>query len=129
MKKIFCACLISILLFSLSISAFAEVDLSSMSVDELNELRMQIENEIVKKGGDLQIGSGTYIGGEDIAPGTYELKVIGDTLTTYMLYPAEGNFVADYITDEAYTRITINNGDKLELIDPCFLRKAAKIGF
>lgn len=129
MKKIFCACLISILLFSLSISAFAEVDLSSMSVDELNELRMQIENEIVKKGGDLQIGSGTYIGGEDIAPGTYELKVIGDTLTTYMLYPAEGNFVADYITDEAYTRITINDGDKLELIDPCFLRKAAKIGF
>ncbi len=131
MKKLIVSLLTLVLCLSLSFLAFAEVDLTSKSVNELNELRVQIESEILNKGGDVRIETGTFIGGADIAPGSYEFKMIEeDFLTTYILYPADGSsFIANYIESDAYTRITINEGDKLELSDPCYIRKAGKIGF
>lgn len=131
MKKLIASILAIVLCFSLSVMAIAEVDLASMSVNELNELRVQIENEILSKGGDVRIETGTFVGGTDIAPGSYEFKKIEEgTNATYLLSRADGSdFIADFISHETYTRIIINEGDELQITDPCYIRKGGKIGF
>lgn len=49
MKRFISFTLALVLCFSLSIPALAAIDVSSMSVNELNELLGEIENQILKK--------------------------------------------------------------------------------
>ena len=130
MKRFISFTLALVLCFSLSIPALAAIDVSSMSINELNELLGEIENQILKKGGDVQIPDGTYFGGTDIAAGSYDFKAVNADLVTYFIYPkGDKPMSADYIDSDSYTRITINEGDKFMITDPCYMRKAAKFGF
>ena len=59
---------------SMAVSA-ADMDISGLSVDELLQLRTEVDEAIMSKGGAVVIGYGKYEAGVDIAPGQYTLKV------------------------------------------------------
>lgn len=73
MRKIIAIFVGLLMLFSIP-ALGEEFNLSSMTIDELIELRNTIDNEIGSRIGfpDRQIGTGQYIVGEDIAAGKYE---------------------------------------------------------
>lgn len=112
------------------ISAYADVDLKSMDVNDLNELRVEIENEILSKGGDVQIASGKYKCGKDLAEGSYELKLLEDKFAAYNIYDSNNEQIeVNYLHYDSYVRVTIEKGMTLEISHPCFIRKAAILGF
>lgn len=83
MKKILAALMMCILL---AVPAFAEtVDLSSMSLDELIQLRDAVQNEISARIGSdsMAIASGKYIVGTDIKAGYY-LLVVDSVVVKYV---------------------------------------------
>lgn len=79
MKKFLAMILMVMLAVSISVTAMseeAEIDLASLSLEELIELRDSATQEIYSRIGfsfeDNQIGSGYYVVGEDIKAGQYE---------------------------------------------------------
>ena len=74
MKRMF------VLLFSVVLSlcvfsfSFADTcDFSNSTVEELLQLQEQIQEELFEKGQFVEIGSGEFVVGKDIAPGSYEI--------------------------------------------------------
>ena len=55
------------------LAAIPEIDLESMTNEELIELRDSINEKIAENGGDNIIGSGVYKVGKDIESGSYKL--------------------------------------------------------
>ena len=53
----------------------ADIDISGLSVEELLQLRTEVDEAILNKDGAVVIGYGKYEAGVDIAPGQYTLKV------------------------------------------------------
>ena len=80
MKKVM-ALVVSILLLCGTTIAYADVDLSNMTQDELLSLRFSIDELI---GYPVQ---GTYITGVDIKEGYYTLTATADQSTYVKLYP------------------------------------------
>lgn len=88
MKKFF-VCLLALLM---SATCIAEVDLSSMTTDELFVLDDQIWAEISEReGANDRISTGVYIVGKAIRPGTYDFLIVE---------AEEDNTVAIYNVDE-----------------------------
>ena len=81
MKKLICALLI--LALSLPLSAFADVDLSGMSFDELVALRDQINLAIwnCQEWQEVTVPEGLYVVGEDIPEGKWTVKAATDHFT------------------------------------------------
>lgn len=130
MKKVISLIISLAAILSFAASTYANIDLKSMDVNALNELRIQIENEILAKGGDTQIASGKYKCGKDIAPGSYELKLLEDKFAAYHVYDSKDEQIdVNYLQYESYVRITIEKGMVLEISHPCFIRKAVTLGF
>lgn len=75
MKKI-AALLLALILCLGSLPAFADVDLSAYTQEELLALRDKINEELLKRGIEkkVEVPQGRYIVGEDIPAGTYTLK-------------------------------------------------------
>ena len=92
-----------ILAGTLSISA-AEIDISGLSVEELLQLRADVDEELMNKNGAVVIGYGKYEAGVDIAPGQYTIKVYfaeGSDLAG-LYYSILSDATADTRYDDAY---------------------------
>lgn len=87
MKKIFCLFASMLILFSASALA-EDVDYSSMSTDELIEIRRMVDGELEERLGTgeyVEMPAGYLVVGEDIGAGIYELKVnAGDSWWVYI---------------------------------------------
>ena len=132
MKSKFTFFIAVILCICISAAAFAEFDLSSMTVNELNELIIAAQNEILSKGGDVVIPNGKYAVGVDIAPGSYDFKFSDKSLmtATYIIRDVEGNvFDNGAMAYGTWVHLTLKDGQKLELQSPCFVRKGTRVGF
>ena len=132
MKKITAAVIAAVLCICISFTAFAEFDLSGLSVNELNELIAAAQKEILDKGGDVVIPGGKYAVGMDIAPGSYDMKFADESLmtSTYLIRDVEGNVFEDgSMAYGGWTHMTLKDGQKLELQSPCYVRKGTRLGF
>lgn len=65
----------AMLTFAIPTSA-AEIDLTSMSIEELSDLQGMISAEIANRGGDNKIPSGDYITGKAIREGTFKVTCL-----------------------------------------------------
>lgn len=76
-KSIVSTILAASMLFTTPVMASEQTkaDIQSMSIEELQELRAIINQEIANKGGDDEIAMGNYLVGTDIAAGSYEFTV------------------------------------------------------
>ena len=77
-KMALCILVISCIIFGFGVIAEEEngIDLASMSLDELLQLRNLVEDEIIEKGGGdyVFLPSGNYVAGKDIGVGRYTLR-------------------------------------------------------
>lgn len=73
MKKLLSLIIVSLLIFT---SAYAEVNLSDFSFEELLELQKQVNSEIISRPEwkEVKVPSGTWIVGEDIPAGFYSIS-------------------------------------------------------
>ncbi len=106
MKKIV-ALLLALMLCLGSFPAFADVDLSAYTQEELISLRDLINQELLKRGIEkaVEVPPGIYIVGEDIPEGTY-------TITTY----ASSWFCSLNVSDRSGKRVfygSFNDGEKI----------------
>ena len=132
MRKVFAAVIAVVMCICISAAAFAEFDLSGLSVNELNELIAAAQKEILDKGGDVTIPAGRYAVGMDIAPGSYDMKFADESLMTaiYLIRDVEGNvFEEGSMAYGSWTHMTLKDGQKLELQSPCYVRKGTRLGF
>ena len=132
MKKITAAVIAAVLCICISFTAFAEFDLSVLSVNELNELIAAAQKEIFDKGGDVIIPGGKYVVGMDIAPGSYDIKFADESrmAASYIIRDVEGNVFEDgSMTYGIWTHITLKDGQKIEFSPPCYIRKGTRVGF
>ncbi len=123
MKKI--VALLLALLFCLgSFPAFAAVDLSAYTQEELLALRDSINKELLKRGIEKEVivPIGIYIVGEDIPAGVYTIKTINDgaELKVYENIHSSRHFFYEYLThydSEAIGKLTLTNGNIVEIGD------------
>lgn len=54
----------------------SDIDLASMSTEDLVALKDSINEEIVNRGGDNIIGEGTYVVGTDIKAGNFKVTPV-----------------------------------------------------
>lgn len=106
MKKIV-AFLLALMLCLGSFPAFADVNLSACTQEELLALRDSINKELLKRGIEkaVEVPPGIYIVGEDIPEGTY-------TITTY----ASSWFCSLTVSDRSGKRVfhgSFDNGEKI----------------
>lgn len=89
MKKV-TALLLAILLLTIP-TALASGDLSSMTVEQLIQLKTQIETELISRteGESFGVPPGKYIVGQDIPAGAYKVTVTNSSVVGGMLvvYP------------------------------------------
>ena len=85
MKKLVCALLALCLL---PVIAFADFDLSAMSVDELAALNKAVVMELMSREDfkEVPVPPGEYTIGEDIPEGTYSVKVANDDYAMIEIY-------------------------------------------
>lgn len=89
MKKIICLFLVFVMVLSFSGTIFAAgIDLDSMSIEELVELRDNVINklnELLNPVNDV-IGVGTYLVGRDIKEGVFAITVREDESGSYKIF-------------------------------------------
>lgn len=92
MKK-FVASVLTLLLL-LSTVALAEIDISSLSFDELLALNTQVQLALFKEKSmidGVEVPAGTYVVGEDIPSGSYKVECTGGAYSMAMLTVNEKN--------------------------------------
>lgn len=94
MKKLLVSILLCSALFALPVMA-ADIDLGSMTLEELQELDALVEAEILAKGGGEVIGAGLYEAGKDIKAGDFELKSGNGKSSTVILFPSKESADSD----------------------------------
>ena len=126
MNKFFCLLLaIMLISFSLFPSAFAEatdtIDLQSMTIDELYELRSAINKMLVEKTFKKEsaiVQQGRYIIGEDIPAGVYQLRhaTIFESLVT--VYDSDGKIRESYSVQGAVEigKLPLSEGEIIEIL-------------
>lgn len=119
MKKI-AAFLLALLLCLGSFPAFADVDLSAYTHEELIALRDLINQELLKRGieKEVEVPVGIYIVGEDIPEGTYSIYTSSsDWFSSFHVYDNNG----DYIIIESIQygkhigKVVLKNGYTVEI--------------
>lgn len=99
MKKLLCVVIMSLIL-SAPVHAFAvdfsSLDLfSSMSVYDLLRARNLLSEELMKRGyHEYTLNVGEHTVGEAISPGVYTLSAPDLTLSTILVYSAEGDLIS-----------------------------------
>lgn len=113
-----------VLLFSV---ALADVDLATMTVDELITLKTQIEQELINRGAvkSATVPAGKYIVGKDIPAGDYSIST-----SQYMVVVTIGSLNMYVVTpDEGVGKVTLNEGDSFECSSTIVLTKYAGLNF
>ena len=132
MKRILISVIAVVLSVCLTVGAAAEFDLSSFSVDELNELIIAAQNEILAKGGDVVIQAGKYTVGVDIGVGSYDIKYIDESLyaSTCDIRDQDGKYLDTvYLTYGNWTHAILVEGQTIDFHTNCYIRRGVKLGF
>lgn len=110
MKKLVSFIIVCSVLFSF---AYAEVDLSSLSYDELVELSHTLTSEIISRPEwkEVTIPAGQWVVGVDIPEGIYSIKCIDEMATVYM----DSDDITTYLgkmmkKDEVYGKVNFVKG-------------------
>lgn len=104
MKKLFVLALVFVLMIP---SCLAEIDFTSLSMDELMNLRKNVEDEIhARLGGSDAIYVGDYLAGKDIKPGKYVITCTEETPTAgddmvFGIYNSDDSYES-HKSEEAY---------------------------
>ena len=108
MKKIFCMLLVVMLFIPV---AYAETfDLSSLSYDELIELRARITEKIMAspEWKEIKVSMGQLVVGQDIPAGSYCVKLAPDSeLCVFNVYDDEGELIFSEGLRASINRTTI----------------------
>lgn len=103
-RKILAIGLSMSLLMSVSVMAdVPDIDLTSMSTEDLVSLKNSIDSEIGTRGGDNIIGQGTYEVGVDIKAANFKLTSVqnADYTSTYIyIYNSKEDMEADKESDD-----------------------------
>ena len=101
MKKYFALAIALIMMFTTL--AYAEVDLTGMSLDELVLLNQQVNDAIFANNGAVVLQSGDYVAGKDIAVGSYVIRFFQNDdnhtygrITVYTSLDAMKTYESDY---------------------------------
>jgi len=126
MKK-FLGFLFAVLLL-LPIFASAEVDVKSLSTEELLALRVSIVDELMARGEmkSAKVPAGEYIVGEDIPAGSYSITT-DQILVTIVIGDYDGMYVVS--PDSPVGKLTLKAGDKIQFTGGVMLTKFAGLSF
>ena len=118
---------ILIVLLMICAVAFAEINLSSLSVDELIKLKTSIEKELIDRGAvkSANVPAGEYIIGTDIPAGSYSI-----TTKQIMATIVFGDFNMYIATpDSPVGKVTLKDGQTFECSAAITLTKYAGLSF
>jgi len=126
MKK-FLGFLFAVLLL-LPIFASAEVDVKSLSTEELLALRVSIVDEQMARGEmkSANVPAGEYVVGDDIPAGSYSIRT-DQLLVTIVIGDYDGMYVVS--TDSPVGKLTLKAGDKIQMTGKIVLTKYAGLSF
>lgn len=127
MKKLVCALLALCLL---PVIAFADFDLSAMSVDELAALNKAVVMELMSREDFKQVPvpTGIYKVGEDIPAGTYSLKA-GENYFMLKILDRNGKEIDYFSYESEIGKITLNDGETVEINHNVIFTPYAGLGF
>lgn len=131
-----------LILCMMPVFAWADIDLSSMTYEELRELQEKIAAEIVKrpewKGVD--VSPGNWRVGPDIPPGAYSVTLKDSRGSCF--FAVWGYAVNDYTTNgglvynqllyqdkQSIGRIELLEGQVVEISNPVVFKPAERLGF
>lgn len=131
MKKILA---IALALILIGAAAYAAIDLSGMSFDELLELRAQVDAALWASDGwtEAKVPAGKYLVGDDIPAGRWTIT----SATKYAVFVGiilpDGNYDESYsLSAGEYLNITATAGQTLEFSEPVIFTPytSAALGF
>lgn len=132
MKKVIAIALALILICA---AAYAAIDLSGMSFDELLELRKQVDAALWASDGwqEVTVPQGVYRVGEDIPAGRWCVTPAGNW-GTFEIYEADHeSYVAGYVVDGSeIVNVTLEDGQWVEISDSAYTFRpytGAALGF
>ena len=125
MKKLVCALLALCLL---PVIAFADFDLSAMSVDELAALNKAVVMELMSREDFKQVPvpTGIYKVGEDIPAGAYSIS--GKAFNVYV-YDGNGKEIESFFLKSEIGKLTLNEGETIEITNSVVFTPYAGLGF
>lgn len=115
MKKLFALTLVVLAL--LPVVACADVDLSSMSYDELITLNGQLFKEIMSRPEfkEVTVPTGSYIVGSDIPAGTYSLGLASGTFGSMIRINDFQDAYSVTSSDPSVGKVTLKDGDSVDI--------------
>lgn len=115
MKKLIALALILVSL--IPAAAFADVDLSGMSFDELVSLNGKLLEEIMSRDEfkEVTVPTGAYTVGEDIPAGTYSLAMATGTYGGMIQINGYQDAYTVTSTDPIVGKVTLKDGDSVEI--------------
>lgn len=115
MKKFISIVLVLLLVPSF---AFASLDLSTYTADELIELKSLILRELIERGDlkEVKVPAGEYVIGSDIPAGEYSVDA---SSAAVMLTVNEYETLHFLSSTESVGRLVLRDGDKLSLSGTC----------
>ena len=127
-KRIGAALLCCTMAYAAPVMAAETVDLSSMTLEELQELRESLDAEILAKGGGEVIGAGLYEAGVDIIPGTFTFTA-GDDSANIIVYETkeeeenDGNYVIwEFAEEGEKVSVSLKGGNTLYLSNGLYIK-------
>lgn len=133
MKKVIA---IALALILIGAAAYAAIDLSGMSFDELMALRQQVDKALWVSGGwtEAAVPTGDYYVGEDIPVGRWTVKCQGDLaiITTYWGDTDESYDCMYWLdTSEPVANINFKDGQRVNISGAVIFRPytGAALGF
>ncbi len=126
MKRI--PCLLLTIALLLPVFALADVDVKSLSTDELLSLRLAIVQELIDRGEmkSANVPAGEYTIGEDIPAGSYSITT-EEILVSVVIGEYDGMYVVS--RDSPVGKITLVDGDKIQFTGKVVLTKYAGLSF
>lgn len=97
--------------------AFADVDLGSMSYDELITLNGQLFKEIMSRPEfkEVTVPTGSYIVGSDIPSGTYSLGLASGTFGSMIRINDFQDAYSVTSSDPSVGKVTLKDGDSVDI--------------
>lgn len=101
MKKIIVASVLAVSLCCVPAMASGDIDLTTMSLEELKELQTELTKEIINKGGYEVFPAGAYVAGTDIEAGSYTLISDDELSANVRIFDSKAMYTLSASTEEA----------------------------
>ena len=139
MKKV-AALFLAMVILMASAVCYAEVDLKSMTFDDLIALRDQLNAEILSRPEwkEVKVPAGEWVVGKDIPAGSYSIVIPkGGSVVIHLWGAAIGDYktnggmrISDYLKEgQDIGKIELYEGNVLELGSPIILAPPVSLGF